>query len=244
MNKSRTQIFNEIDSEIRRMHGVNLKDFLKRVGKERWGIKDPRLTYCLHCVNRNFPDARFIIILRDGRAVSSSYIRSRWGIATNIYYGALVWKKELELQLKFSRAYPEKCYVVRYEDLVKDPERELEDICRFLNVSYAKNMLYYYREPSYIKKTKQSENTFKEIDESIVHKWQRELTSFQIDVFESIAGDMLRQNKYELIGNEIQISRLLKWWFMIHQGIVGEIQLQYQLKSQRLRNVVRKFFGK
>jgi hypothetical protein len=242
-NKSKQEIINDIDIEIQNAYHENLESFLKRIGKKVWGLKDPKLTYCLDDLVNHFPDAKVLFIIRDGRAVANSYMKSKWGSATNTYYGALRWKKEVELQRVFIQKNLQMCHVVIYEDLVRNAEKELVEICSFIGQPYSENMKNYSEQPVYIKKNELNKHTFHGIDESIMSKWQTELTPYQISVFEAVAGETLLQNQYALVGEKIEISALTKMWFSLQQKILGNVQLHYQLKNRILKSFIQKLLS-
>ena len=238
------QVMAAIDTVMQETYQADLGSFLRQINKQRWGLKDPSLTYCLDALIQHFHDARIIIIVRDGRAVANSYIKNKWGVATNTYYGALRWKREVELQQIFASHYPELCYTIKYENLVLNPDGELRRICEFLDEPFAESMLDYDSSPVYIKKTSMNENAFRQLDREIMSKWQKELTPFQIDIFESVAGDLLTQYQYELVGKTIKIPKIVKRWFSMQQRVLGELQLQYRLRSGRFRRRLDKWTSK
>jgi hypothetical protein len=75
-------------------------------------------------------------------------------------------------------------------------------------------------------------------------KWQTELTPYQISVFEAVAGETLLQNQYDLVGEKIAISAVMKMWFSLQQKMLGNVQLHYQLKSQILKRFIQKLLGR
>jgi hypothetical protein len=233
---SREHVLFGIDTVIQESYHTNLKNFLDKIGKTRWGIKDPRLTYCLYCLTHHFPNAQMVFIIRDGRAVANSNIKNKWGFATNTYYGAELWKKETRLQREFINRNLGKCHLIKYENLISDTRLELIKICDFLQEEFSSDMLYYYETPSYINKTKFNKNAFEEINPDIVSKWKRELSKFQINIFESISGDELERNGYELIGKKVRLTKFLRIIFYLQQKVLGELQLQYQLKLRSMNN--------
>jgi hypothetical protein len=243
-NKSKQEIINDIDIEIQNAYHENLKSFLKRIDKKVWGLKDPKLTYCIDDLVNHFPNAKFLFIIRDGRAVANSYIKSKWGSATNTYHGALRWKREVELHRIFIQKNLKICHIVRYEDLIRNTEKELIKICSFIGQSYSENMKNYSEQPVYITKNELNKHTFHGIDESIMSKWQTELTPYQISVFEAVAGETLLQNQYDLVGEKIVISGVMKMWFSLQQKILGNVQLHYQLKSQILKRFIQKLLDR
>ncbi|MBW2660896.1 MAG: hypothetical protein JRD93_02650 [Deltaproteobacteria bacterium] len=88
-----------------------------------------------------------------------------------------------------------------------------------------KEILNYYKVPLPFHGHKSNANLKKKIDPRIISKWQQQLSPFQINIFETIAGDTLEENGYELVGKKIDIPKTLKLWFWIQQRIVGEMQL-------------------
>jgi hypothetical protein len=228
MKKNKEEIIRILCGEIQGNAEADIETILKEKGKRRWGFKDPGLTDFLDDLWANFNGAKFVIIVRDGRAVAISKIKARYGTA-NIYYAAQKWVEEINLQKKFYMEHRENCLTVKYEALVENPERELKQISEFLEEPYVEKMLRYYEEDDYIdEKNKYNLNTFKKLDPAITSKWKTELSPSQINVFESVAGDVLEANGYELIGQKMRISVARRWCYMIHQKIVSEIQLQYK----------------
>ena len=236
--KSIDEIVECLTQEITAERNLSLEDAIKNTGKEMWGLKDPALQYYLDDLLVNFPHSKFILIIRDGRAVALSKLKAKFGTA-NIYYAAEKWKEEVESQNKFYHENSDKCCLVHYEDLVLSPERELKKVCDFLEENFEDAMLRYYENKDYIDETnKFNINTFKKLDPSIINKWKGGLSKCQIDIFETLAGDKLRENNYELVGQQINISELLIQFYKIHQKIVSEFQLQYQI---RLKPILKKW---
>ena len=111
---------------------------LRLTGRDRFLSKRTSNTQRLRLVARMFPDASYIHIIRDGRAVALSYRRVEWWPRTHLWWAgttpegleaegqdplevaALHWSHNVEEVLGNARVlanYQE----VRYEDLVADP---------------------------------------------------------------------------------------------------------------------------
>jgi hypothetical protein len=81
-----------------------------------------------------FPGAKFIHIVRDGRAVASSIMPLDWG-ANTINSAARSWVKRLSQYLAAESSLgSERISRVRFEDLVLEPETTLKSICSFLDI--------------------------------------------------------------------------------------------------------------
>ena len=123
--------------------------FSNRVRKERWADKSPRNVLHVRWILEHFPGARFIHMVRDGRDVACS-LRSHhervhpddWpSVATS----ARRWRHRIRSSAKF-RGHP-RYREVRYEALVTEPRRVLEDICEYLDENFHPDMLEDRREP-------------------------------------------------------------------------------------------------
>ena len=234
--KTRNQILEVLGSEIKGYENLTIDEILNDMGKKRWGFKDPASQYYLKHIVDSFPEAQFVFIIRDARAVALSQTKTKFGTA-NVFYAAEKWSAEVVSQRKFAAQNPEKSCLVRYEDLIVSPEKELSRICAFLGESYETGMQKYYENKKYIdQKNKSNVNTFKKLDPAIIHKWKHELSKRQINVIESIADQSLIENGYELIGEKIKISPIIKQMYIVHQKIMSEIQLQYQIRLKPIMN--------
>ncbi|MBW2281275.1 MAG: sulfotransferase [Deltaproteobacteria bacterium] len=126
---------------LRRVVRNNLKLF----HKPRFLSKDCGNSLRMEFLDEIFPDAIFIHIIRDGRAVAHSTLRVRetkdrfWGIRPPgwkdlvdrpaIEASAMQWEWTLEAVRNSAEGLPESRYMeVRYEDFVDDPEGVLRAI--------------------------------------------------------------------------------------------------------------------
>lgn len=107
--------------------------YAERTGKVRWGDKRPRYAMWIGTVFALFPDARFVNVVRDPRGAVASQIPMGWDEPDVALAGSLAnWEASIERVDAFARGLrPDQLLDVRYEDLVRWPERELERICAF-----------------------------------------------------------------------------------------------------------------
>jgi hypothetical protein len=114
---------------------------LRDSGKARWVEKTPRHVLHLGEILAAFPNARIILMMRDGRDVACS-IRDRVG---DFETGINRWLDHNAAADPY-RDRPE-VRVLKYEDLVADPERELREICAFLGEPFDPAMLSHHETP-------------------------------------------------------------------------------------------------
>jgi hypothetical protein len=213
-----------------------LEELLAVEGKTRWGLKDPRLTYCLPRVLECFPAAKVVVIIRDGRAVASSYLRTGWGVATNAYTAAVRWVNEVGIQVRFAASRPDACHQLRYEDLISRPQEHLRRMCDFLGEDFSPAMLRYHQAPAYIARNDLNDGTFGAIDQKLVDRWKNELTAGQVRVFEAVAGTQLCENGYRLSGPPTRVAPVSSLYYRAHQAILGRIYLHRKLRESRRRS--------
>ena len=86
----------------------------------RWVEKTPHTILHARFVHRIFPDARFLHVTRDPRAVARSLMRQTW--APNSFAGCLEWLSQvyarMEIELQYLTRHPNVYRQVRLEDLV------------------------------------------------------------------------------------------------------------------------------
>lgn len=136
-----------------------------------------------------FPNARFIHIVRDGRAVAASIMPLDWG-PNSIMKTSRWWMRMVSFGLAAEKALgPEVVMRVKYEDLVLNPESTMRAISQFLGIEYQSSMLHAtgFNPPSYT--TRQHKLVGNRPDASVVNRWESKLTPRQIEIFEHQTRD-------------------------------------------------------
>ncbi len=144
---------------------------------------------------RHFPDAKFINMIRDGRAYASSVIPLSWGPET-VIEAAEAWSRYVGLGFAASHFAPGAFLHVRYEDLLAEPEAKMREIAEFLAMDWSPDLLRsrndHMPEWSYDRSL-----VGRPLDASRKDAWKHALSARQIEIFESISGDLLNQLGYE-----------------------------------------------
>jgi hypothetical protein len=116
-------------------------------GASGWLEKTPMHLHFISRIQRYIPNAQFIHLIRDGRdVVASMYEVTQkypevWG-GRSIEQCLKRWTGDIER----TRRYVGKPghHVVRYRDIVTDPEETLRRLCRVLEISFSSNMIRKY----------------------------------------------------------------------------------------------------
>jgi LPS sulfotransferase NodH len=231
--RSKAELISAMEKRIFIEEGLVLKDILASQPDMLWGLKDPQLTEYIDELRAFLPDTKFIIIVRDGRGVTNSYIENKWGLGTNVYTGAQRWQREVNQQRAFMQEAPEQFLYIRYEDLVDDLEATIKQVCSHIGLPFHDDLLNYDQKQSYYQKKRENIHTDKKPQKSLAEKWRKQLTARQISVIEHVAGDTLRANNYPIVGETITLNKLQVAYYQLHQKIVGEFQIQYRWRKAK-----------
>jgi protein-tyrosine sulfotransferase len=100
----------------------------------RWGDKTPLNAFALAPIRAVFPRARFVHLLRDGVDVAHSYVEA--GLQPDLATAARRWRDSVAAVRRFAARHPARCLELRYEALVRAPERTLPALFRFLGLRW------------------------------------------------------------------------------------------------------------
>jgi len=110
------------------------------------GDKNPEYSLKLLNLSKIFPESVYIILTRDPRDNISSYMNVNFDL-NNPYSLAARWnffhKKIFYAQSKLK----DKVLLVRYEDLIIDPENTLKKICEKTGIDFDSQILEFYKNP-------------------------------------------------------------------------------------------------
>lgn len=110
--------------------------------------KDPFALRSISKIAKIFPNSRFLLMIRDGRATVHSIISRKVtikGFDSHSYRGALQdWNRAIENMYNQCMSVGDKmCLPVHYENLVLHPESEMKRILAFLDVNWNKVVLHH-----------------------------------------------------------------------------------------------------
>lgn len=167
-------------------------------------ISDKRPLYplFLNRLLRINPNAKIIHNVRDPRGTINSQFHSFNN--TDVLALGHMWVYYNRFLEKFKQSNPEQYYLIRYEDLVADPEKSLRSLCDFLDIDYHQNMLNYQKELTqhFDKQTdvmkKKHLSLFKPLDPEIIHKWKQQLDTNQLQKIAYVTREDAKQYGYSL----------------------------------------------
>ena len=172
-------------------------DIFKKQEKERFLCKAPNHSFRLFAIRRIFPDAKFINIARDPRAVVNSMFdryqkEGEFEIGITVrnlakfndldQLGKFAWRyKEITDAIHdFSKAFPDSILTIFYEDLLENPQNVLKKIFSFCDLEIPENfdkMIPYTRKGT-------------------VDKWQKNITKEDVKKIFSLIDSSLKNMVY------------------------------------------------
>lgn len=172
-------------------------------GADRVGEKSPVHTHYAHEIMEDFPEAKFVHVLRDPRAVVLS--RMKAGFGTRLIGPNIVrWRRAVEMHDRIAdRLGPERYHVLRYEDFVRDRETSLRTLCGFLGIEFVPEMLEHQDrdDRGWSDRSKDwLQNTLKPVFTSSIDAWKQDMKRSHIAMIEASLGDRIEQMGYEKTG--------------------------------------------
>lgn len=205
--------FDEACNRIRASYKASFKT--KTI--ELFGDKHPIYSnFCKRMMRIN-PEAKLIHMVRDPRGTGSGQINT-FNRKDALAVGYL-WARYNKNLSDLKAIYPKNYYLLKYEDLVFQPEKTVQSLCRFLEIEFDEKMMAYRKNT--VKRfedyteaiTKKHESLMKPIDAKMVEKWKTKLTKKQIEQLEYATHDVASRLGYVFEKPNVSFYTKLKFPF-------------------------------
>lgn len=178
--------------------------YADRQGKPRWGDKTPLYMQQLQLLERLFPRAIWVHLVRDGRDAALSFLElpegfsgKTWAQPRSVAQFAARWRTEILAARRLGRHAGSRYLELRYEDLVAEPEQELRKICEHASLPWEPGMLDHTR-VSDAANMPEHRNLAQPPTPGL-RDWRSQMSRDDALGFERVAGDVLRSAGYELV---------------------------------------------
>jgi len=176
-----------------------LKAGAEREGASHWGDSSPQDVLYLDTLVEWYPDVRIVAMTRDPRAFLASYktyhrraladYRERYSPLAN----SILWRSYMSALLEARDAdWSESMLVLRYEDLVSDPEARVRELCEHVGVEFDPGMLEVRAANSSYAPGHGAAGIFA----SSKDRWRSELSPTEIWLLERICGSAMQELDY------------------------------------------------
>lgn len=207
--------------------------------KKRWVEKTPGNIRNSRFILRLYPNAKFIEIYRDPRAVylSWKYAKQLYFRRSNIFECLKVWRQFAGLGSELGETLKGQYYRLKYENLLNNPEGELKNICAYLNEEFDPGMLEIKVVNSFFEDIK-NENGFSVIP---LNRWKKGLSNNEKILIDLLTKKYRKDLNYPDSNAKLNIFNLIPFIiFAIKKCIDGKSQLKPYIRS-RLRNFLHIF---
>jgi hypothetical protein len=192
-------------------------------GKAMAGDKTPDYCRYVPLLHDLFPWARFVDIVRDGRDVALSMLRwaktgPRGPVRTVVWQEnpvaacALWWCDMVSIAARDGARVGDGLYMrIRYEDLIAEPEAALTQVADFMGLPFAAEMLRYYEGKQQAWRPGETSNL---PPTAGLRAWRQQMEHDDLEVFESLAGALLRELGYDRAVSMVSAQReeqALEW---------------------------------
>jgi Sulfotransferase family len=187
--------------------------YAERERKPRYGDKTPGYVFSMPSIAALLPEAHFIHVIRDPGDTALSWRRTWFAPSQDFRVLGEAWRKHVETGRRAGatlRRYTE----LRFEELVREPERELRRLCDFLSLAWNPAMLDYRaqgaarverlqgrlhaRGPMIPREARQRihSNLAQPLDAERAGVWRREMSAAERRELEAGAGSLVRELGY------------------------------------------------
>jgi len=191
--------------------------------KSRWGNKTPKYVHSIGLLVELFPKAKIIHLIRDPRDVAASIKRVGW--THTIKEAATFWNKRVSDGLKGRKFDDNTYYELKYESLLEQPDKTLEDLYNWLDIDFSTEVIDQYQQDKNRTSIEKHKDLFdligKPIDKSRAYAWKKSMSKADIAEIEQVNKDLIQKLHYELSGFRVPVGRKIYRWtfdFMISIG--------------------------
>ena len=145
--------------------------------------------------------ARFIHIIRDGRDVCLSWLKIKVGPRT-LAEAAQKWAQHVAGKRAWGALHPDRYHELRYEDLLTESKKTLAGACSFVGIPSSDDLLKFHLSEfaAGIAVNSSQARLGQPLDTGNCDKWRTEMATEEVAAFEAIAGSVLADCGYPLVG--------------------------------------------
>lgn len=214
---------------------------MQHVRKVRWGNQVPRDLFNVNEILNHYPEAKFIVCIRDNRDFLVSY-KNKWKKAEDInnrkrlmklYHPvvtSLLWKSSMNNVQKLNNLVPDRNRIlVKYEQLASSPGNTLRNICNCIDESYEEGMQsIHFNNSSF-------SNSQAGIFTTSISRWKSELTSEEVAVAQWVCRKEMKRFGYKASGVNSRCIR--QCWILATTPIafLGGVNANKSLRGSTLK---------
>jgi hypothetical protein len=205
-------------------------------GCTRYGEKTAGYVLGLPSIAATLPEARFLHLVRDGRDAARSHADARWGPSDYVDAGRY-WAQRVRAIRSFGDAVGAGRYLeLRYEELAADPQVVLKELCAFVDLDYAPQMLRYVDNGTRVLRGIRGSQVHRSANlppTTGLRDWRRDASPQELELFEAAVGPVLTEFGYERACP--RVSRRTQVQLQIRRPVTAMRQMTTRLARRRQR---------
>jgi hypothetical protein len=209
--------------------------YAERHGKPRWGEKRPSVVKNLDAVFAMFPDAQYVNVVRDPRAVVASIRKvgrqHRWP-THGVPGGTVTWERSIRAADRWRRRLPPDQFLeLRYEDLVADTAAALGRLVAFLDLDPdGLEAMQRHHETADLQSRTLHALVSRPVTTERLRAWEQALRPREVAFVESVLGGWMRRYGYEPEATGVKVPDGLR---RRHRRLRNETRLRVARRRAR-----------
>lgn len=192
----------KLDAAVKAFVSTLLQAMVPDPSGVRIAEKTPHNLLHMAMLGRLFPRARFVHIVRDGRAVAASLVRQAWADPATgqpVWYcqdaasGARYWSQVVGTVREQAAEVPGRYLELRYEDLVRAPRGTMARLLAFLGEAWDEAVLRHHDQVRISSLESSSAAVAQPIATAAVDRWREELAPEELAAIGREAGALLHE---------------------------------------------------
>lgn len=187
------------DRTLFALYAAAYESQMRDAGKARWGCKSTFMIHHDDLILAQYPQARFVLLVRDPRDVAVSARDSVFNHFHPWFVGSL-WAREQRKGIRLLETLaPEQILPMHYEALLADPEGEVRRVCAFLGEPFEAAQLTFFETAEARRSASLCldwRNTGSRIISGNTGKFARALAPRDIALVEAAAGEEMARFGY------------------------------------------------
>lgn len=193
-----------------------LVHFAMNEGKPRWGVQTGLIERYSDQIVQAYPGVKFIHMLRDPRDRYAGSLEL-WpdgrlragGAVTRWFYSTYLAKRNM-------RKYPDTYTLVRFEDLIHEPEKTLKAVCSFLGEEYYPEMIMMPDAPEHrdklIRRSK-IKNDVSPLSDEFIGIYRTIVPKLEVLYLQLLMGKLMKFYGYQLEQYQLSSAERIKFVF-------------------------------
>jgi hypothetical protein len=193
----------------------------EQINRKYWVEKTPLNEMFLRDAANLWPQMRAVYIVRDPRDNFTSYRKQRkkqvdaHGDENELYRLLTIvefvggWMESLRHWDSFSKRFPLKTLVLRYCDLVQEPEKTTRQLCDFLQIDWTTSLLSPTRLGILWEGNSMHDTEFSGISDSSLGRYRTSLASSELYLLENWVQDWMRSYQWDFDTKRMQLVPML-----------------------------------